>query len=103
MSIRQLEALPARASVRAIHVRADVGALVVTGLALINVHAVLPVVLRNYVTGIASADVAAVKEIMALVGATAAVSVRAMVIVICKRKRGGLTTVECVPTRWNRE
>lgn len=82
VSVRQLETLPARTGVRAVQVRADVRALVVAGLALVDVHAVLPVVLRNYVARVAGADVAAVKEIMALVCATAAVGFRAMVSVI---------------------
>lgn len=80
--IRQLETLPTRTGIRAVQVRADVRALVVTGLALVNVHAVLSVILRDYVTGIAGADIAAVNEIVALVCATAAVIVRTVVTVI---------------------
>jgi len=82
VSVRQLETLPARTSVRAVQVGADLRALVVTGLALVDVHAVLPVVLRDYVARIAGADVAAVNEIVALVCATAAVVVHTMVSMI---------------------
>lgn len=56
-----------------------------TGLTLVDVHAVLPVVLRDYVTRIASADVAAVNKIMALVCTTAAVIVRTMMIVVASQ------------------
>lgn len=82
VSVRQLETLPARTGVRAVQVRADLRALVVTGLALVDVHAVLPVVLRDYVARVAGADIAAVSEIVALVCATPAVVVRTMVSVI---------------------
>lgn len=54
----------------------------VTSLALVDVHAVFPVVLRDYVARIAGADVAAVNDIVALVCATAAVVIRTMVSVI---------------------
>lgn len=82
VSVRQLETLPARAGVRAVQVRADVRAVMITGLAFVDVHAVLPVILRDYVTGIAGADVAAVNEIVALVRATAAIITRTVVAVI---------------------
>lgn len=82
MFIRQLETLPARAGVCAVQVRADVGTVMVTGLAFIDVYTMFPIILRDYVTGIAGADVAAVNKIVALVRATAAIIVRTVVAVI---------------------
>lgn len=82
MFVRQLETLSARAGVCAVQVRADVGAVMVTGLAFIDVYTVLPIILRDYVTGIAGADVAAVNKIVALVRATAAIIVRTVMAVI---------------------
>lgn len=82
VAVRQSEALPARASVRAVQIGADVRTLMLTSLALIDVHAMFPIILRDYVAGITGADVAAVGGVVALLRATAAINVRAMLMMI---------------------
>jgi len=53
-----------------------------TSLALIDVHAVLPIILRDYIARITGADVATVAGVLALLRATAAVDLRTMLIMI---------------------
>jgi len=74
--------VPARAGICAIQVCADMRTLMVTGLALVNIHTVLPIILRDYVTGIAGANIATVTEIVTYVCATAAIIVRTVMTVI---------------------
>lgn len=53
-----------------------------TGLAFVNVHTVFPVVLRDYIPRITSADVAAVGDVVALMRAATAVGVGTVMTVI---------------------
>jgi len=79
-----LETLPAGTGVRTVQIAADVRALMLTAPTLVDVHAVLPVVLRDYVTRVAGADVAAIGDVVALLRATAAVVLRTVMAVIWK-------------------
>lgn len=54
----------------------------VIGLTLVNVYAVLSIIRGNYVTGIAGTDVAAVRDVVTLVRATATIVHRAVLIMI---------------------
>lgn len=84
VSVRQLEALSTGTRVRAIQIGADVRALMLIGLALVDIHAMLAVILRDYVAGIAGANVATVGDVVALMRATAAIGRRAVETVIWK-------------------
>lgn len=83
--VSELEALHARAGVGAVQVGTDLRALVLPRGALVDVLAVLPVVLRDYVAWVAGAYVATVRDVVTVVGATAFVALQAGLIVICNR------------------
>jgi hypothetical protein len=87
LAIRQLETLPAGTGIRTVQISADMRTLMLTALTLVNVHAMFPVVLRNYVTSVAGTDIAAIGDIVALLRATAAVILRTVMAVIWKDAR----------------
>jgi len=87
LAIRQLETLPTGTGIRTVQISTDMRTLMLTGLTLVDVHAMFPVVLRNYVTGVAGTDVAAISDIVALLRATAAVVLRTVMAVIWKDAR----------------
>lgn len=87
VTVRKLEAAATRALVRAVEIRADLRALMLTFDALIDVLAVLAIVLCNYEAVVTCADVTAVGDVVTVVGAASLVVWRAELVVIWKIKQ----------------
>lgn len=92
-AVREMETLAATARIGAVHVVALMRASVLPGGALIHVGALLLVVRRNDVAGIAGADVTPVGEIVAMMLATTAILFRAAARVMAAQLIAGIATI----------